>query len=30
MYYVNAYYDVIDDNITNYIVLERPFLLWYI
>ena len=30
MYYVNAYYDVIDDIITIYIVIEWPFLLWYI
>ena len=30
MYNVNAYYDVIDDIITIYIVLEWPFLLWYI
>ena len=27
MYYVNAYYDVIDDIITIYIVLEWPCLL---
>ena len=25
MYYVNAYYDVIDDFITIYIFLEGPF-----
>ena len=30
MYYVNAYYDVIDDIITVYTVLEWPFPLWYI
>ena len=33
MYYVNAYNDVIDDFITimtMYILLEWPFLLWYI
>ena len=27
MYYINAYYDVIDDIITIYNVLEWPFLL---